>query len=111
MTELTARELLVHLYETAIDTTTMMGSLFPLLAIALSINLLLTAEQVPAQLAEWVSSFVSSKVTFILMVNALLLVVGCLMDMASAILILAPILIQITVVVRCLAKTRIILMQ
>lgn len=82
------------LYETALDTTTMMGSLFPLLAIALSINLLLTSEQVPGQLADWMSSAVESKTTFLLLMNALLLIVGCVMDMASAILVLAPLLQQ-----------------
>ncbi len=89
--ELTWRDL----YDTAIDTTTMMGSLFPLLAIALSINLLLTTQQVPGALADWVAGFVDSKVTFMLLINALLLIVGCVMDMASAILILAPILLQL----------------
>lgn len=88
--ELTLRDL----YDTAIDTTTMMGALFPLLAIALSINLLLTTQQVPAALTEWVSSYVSDKTTFLLIINVLLLLVGCIMDMASAILVLAPILLQ-----------------
>lgn len=82
------------LYDTALDTTTMMGSLFPLLAIALSINLLLTSEQVPAQLAGWMSSAVESKTTYLLLMNVLLLIVGCVMDMASAILVLAPLLQQ-----------------
>ena len=85
---------LKDLYDTALDTTTMMGSLFPLLAIALSINLLLTSEQVPAQLAAWISGFVESRTTFLLLMNGLLLVVGCVMDMASAILVLAPLLLQ-----------------
>lgn len=88
--ELTLRDL----YDTAIDTTTMMGALFPLLAIALSINLLLTTQQVPGALTEWVSSYVSDKTTFLLIINVLLLLVGCIMDMASAILFLAPILLQ-----------------
>ncbi|MBM1311979.1 TRAP transporter large permease [Sulfitobacter mediterraneus] len=88
--ELTLRDL----YDTAIDTTTMMGALFPLLAIALSINLLLTTQQVPGALTEWVSSYVSDKTTFLLIINVLLLLVGCIMDMASAILVLAPILLQ-----------------
>jgi C4-dicarboxylate transporter, DctM subunit len=85
---------LSDLYDTALDTTTMMGALFPLLAIALSINLLLTAEQVPSQLADWVAGFVEDRTTFLLLVNGLLLIVGCVMDMASAILILAPLLQQ-----------------
>jgi C4-dicarboxylate transporter DctM subunit len=82
------------LYDTALDTTTMMGALFPLLAIALSINLLLTSAQVPGALAEWIAGFVESRTTFILLMNTLLLAVGCLMDMASAILVLAPLLKQ-----------------
>ena len=64
------------------------------MAIALSINLLLTSEQVPAQLAAWISGFVESRTTFLLLMNGLLLVVGCVMDMASAILVLAPLLLQ-----------------
>ena len=90
------RELtLADLRVTAIDTTTMMGSLFPILAIALSINLLLTTHQVPAALTEWMAGLITSKVTFLLVINALLLVVGMVMDMASAILILAPILLAL----------------
>ncbi len=87
------RELsLADMRDVAIDTTTMMGSLFPILAIALSINLLLTTHQVPAALTEWMSGMITSKFTFLIMTNILLLVVGMVMDMVSAILILAPIL-------------------
>jgi len=92
-------EMLVHrelklsdLRDVAIDTATMMGSLFPILAIALSINLLLTSHQVPAALTTWMAGMITSKVTFLIMINILLLVVGMVMDMVSAILILAPIL-------------------
>ena len=70
----------------------MLGSLFPILAIALSVNLLLTSHQVPQALADWIGGFITNKVTFILTINALLLIVGCIMDMVSAILILSPIL-------------------
>jgi len=90
------RELrLSDLKNIAIDTTIMLGTLFPLLAIAMSVNLLLTSHQAPAALAEWMSGFISSKITFLLLVNVLLLVVGCVMDMASAILILSPILLAL----------------
>lgn len=80
------------LKDIAIETTIILGTLFPVLAIALTVNLLLTSHQVPAALTEWISGFVTNKITFILCVNVLLLIVGCVMDMASAILILAPIL-------------------
>lgn len=90
------RELrLRDLYEIAVETTIMMGTIFPVLAIALSVNLLLTAHQAPAHLAEWISGFITSKTTFLLAVNVLLLIVGCVMDMVSAILILAPLLLAL----------------
>ncbi len=90
------RELsLRDLRETAVETTILMGSLFPLLAIALSINLVLTTEQVPLALAEWVTGVATSKVAFILAMNAVLLLVGMVMDMASAILVLSPILLAL----------------
>ena len=76
----------------AIDTTTMLGALMPILAIALSVNLLLTSYQVPTALTAWMSGFIDSRVTFLIAVNILLLLVGMVMDMVSAILILAPIL-------------------
>ena len=90
------RELKVaDLKATAIDTTILLGTLFPILAIAMSVNLLLTSHQAPAHLAEWMSSFITNKITFLLLVNILLLIVGCVMDMASAILILSPILLAL----------------
>lgn len=95
-------ELIVHrelrlndLREIATDTTIMMGTIFPVLAVALSVNLLLTAHQAPAYLADWIGGFITSKVTFLLAVNVLLLIVGCVMDMVSAILILAPLLLAL----------------
>ena len=83
---------LADLYDTVIETATLMGSLFPVLAITLSVNLLLTSHQVPAELTNWMSGLITDKFTFLLIMNAVLLVVGCIMDMTSAILILAPIL-------------------
>ncbi|SLN73234.1 Sialic acid TRAP transporter permease protein SiaT [Falsiruegeria litorea R37] len=90
------RELrLPDLRDVAIETTTMVGTIFPVLAIALSVNLLLTAHQAPAHLADWISGFITSKITFLLAINVLLLIVGCVMDMISAILILAPLLLAL----------------
>ena len=90
------RELrLTDLRDVAIETTTMVGTIFPVLAIALSVNLLLTAHQAPAHLAEWISGFITNKITFLLAINVLLLIVGCVMDMVSAILILAPLLLAL----------------
>jgi C4-dicarboxylate transporter DctM subunit len=75
-----------------LDTSRLMGGLFPVLMMALSINKLLVYQQVPQMLVGQLETFISSPVGFVLVSNALLLVVGCLMDIGSAILLLAPIL-------------------
>lgn len=68
------------------------GSLFPLIAIALSLNLLLIDAKIPQTMLEYTESWISNPLTFIVLVNILLLVVGALMTTGEAILILAPIL-------------------
>jgi tripartite ATP-independent transporter DctM subunit len=45
---------------------------------------------IPYLLSSWVQTFVSSKIVFLLLLNVLLIVVGCLMDIYSAILIVSP---------------------
>jgi C4-dicarboxylate transporter DctM subunit len=83
------------LFWIAVDTTKLFGVLFPLVAIAMSLNLLLATQQVPDMLAGWLTSVTDSKLVFILGLNLLLLAVGCVMEIASAILILAPILLPV----------------
>ncbi len=83
---------LANIKVSVIETAAMLGALFPILAIALSINLVLTTNQVPVLLAEWMSTMITSKVTFLIIITILLLLVGMVMDMVAAILILAPIL-------------------
>ncbi len=82
----------IDFFHTAVETSKLLGMLFPILAVALSIKTLLTIEGAPAALAEWVTSLTDNKIIFLLAVNLLLLVVGCLFDVISAILILAPLL-------------------
>ncbi|SER14710.1 TRAP transporter large permease [Piscibacillus halophilus] len=56
---------------------------------------LLTVEQIPNQIAEWMLSLTESKIILILLITALLLLVGCFMDTIAAIIILTPILLPI----------------
>jgi C4-dicarboxylate transporter DctM subunit len=74
------------------DTSTLMGSLFPILAIALSLNVFMTYEQVPGKIVEAMTLFIDSKLLFLLMTNLLLLAVGLFLDIGAAILILSPLL-------------------
>ena len=77
------------------ETAKLGGALFPLIAVALSLNLLLTEYRVPAQMVELVSTWIDSPLAFILIVNLLLLVVGAFMTTNEAILILGPILMPV----------------
>ncbi len=87
------RELkLYDFYGVVLETSKLGGSLFPVLAVALSLNIILTEHRAPQMLVEFMQSYVSSPLTFMLLVNILLLIVGCLMTTGEAILILAPLL-------------------
>jgi C4-dicarboxylate transporter DctM subunit len=80
------------LYAVIGQTTKLLGSLFPVLMMALSLNIFLAYQQVPEMLVAAVSDQIDSSIGFIAGINIFLLAIGCIMDIGSAILILAPIL-------------------
>ncbi len=65
-----------------------------ILACAMTFLWLLTAEQIPQQLADIIISHIHSPWMFLLCVNLLFLVLGCFMDDVSAMLILAPLFLE-----------------
>ncbi|MHA1687694.1 MAG: TRAP transporter large permease, partial [Candidatus Heimdallarchaeaceae archaeon] len=75
-----------------IDTSLLVGAIFIIIASASVLASYWTLEQIPEMLAQKVTSFITQPWVFILTVNILLLIVGCLMDEISAILILVPLL-------------------
>lgn len=94
-----AVETLVHrqlgaagLRDVILETARMLGALFPVLMLALALNVFLTYEQVPERLVGLLQAWVTAPLPFLLATNVLLLLVGCLVDIGSAILILAPLL-------------------
>ena len=76
----------------AAETTRLLGALFPVLMLALSLNVFLAYQQVPEMLVGGLGEIVDSRAGFLIGMNLFLLAVGCVMDIGSAILILAPIL-------------------
>lgn len=80
------------LYEVVTKTTGLIGSLFPVLMLAVCLNLLLTYQQLPEQLVHWVGQFVGGKWEFLAGTNVFLLLLGSVMDVGSVILIFAPLL-------------------
>ena len=79
-------------YNVVLETSKLGGSLFPLIAVALSLNIILTEHRVPQSLVNFMQGYISSPLMFMILVNLLLLVVGCLMTTGEAILVLAPLL-------------------
>jgi len=74
------------------ETTIILGSLFPVLMFAVSLNTFLTYEQIPMAAVSWFSEHVANRNGFLLGTNLFLLMLGTIMDIGSAILILAPML-------------------
>lgn len=83
------------LYDISLETAKLLGKLLPLLAIAGSLNTILQYQGIPEQLATLIGNSVDNRWLLILAVMLLLLVVGCFMDVFSALLILAGILLPI----------------
>lgn len=74
------------------DSGVMMGSLFLIIVLAIAFNKFLTGEMIPQYAADEIRNIVSNKWQFLLLVNLFLLALGCVMDIISAILIVAPLL-------------------
>lgn len=72
-----------------------MGALLLIMAMSFGLNHFLVLEKVPDLAAEWIRGQNLTPVTFLMALNVLLLVVGCLMDSISAILIIAPLLVPV----------------
>lgn len=86
---------LAHLKKMMVDTSQLVGTLAPIIAIAMTLNDLLVLEQAPQLLSSWMTENIDSKIYFLLGLNAVLLLVGTLMDINAAILILAPIILPL----------------
>jgi tripartite ATP-independent transporter DctM subunit len=74
----------------AVESATMVGGFMIILSVALGLTNYLIIAQVPMQALSWVKAFIESPILFLLALNALLIVVGALMDIYSAIIIIVP---------------------
>ena len=74
------------------DSGTMMGSLFLIIVLAIAFNKFLAEREIPQMAAEALAAAVTSKWQFLILVNVFLLALGCVMEIISAILIVAPLL-------------------
>lgn len=68
----------------------MVGGILLILGVALGLTNYLVDAQVPGRLVTWVTQTIDSRIVFLLALNVLLLAAGCVMDIFTAIVVLAP---------------------
>lgn len=78
-----------------IDSSLTTATVLIIVGTATAFGRLLTVEQIPNQIAEWMLSVSESPIIVMLLIIVLLLIVGCFMDTLAAIIILTPILLPI----------------
>ena len=71
------------------------GGVLVILAAAKGLSYYIVDAEVPMALSAWVKANVTSKFVFLLALNLVLLIVGCLMDIFSAILVVVPLIIPV----------------
>lgn len=71
------------------------GGVLVILAVAVGFTTYLIDAQVPATMVEWVRANIQSPMLFLLALNLFLIVVGCLMDIFSAIVVVVPLIVPI----------------
>ncbi|WP_180898115.1 TRAP transporter large permease [Martelella soudanensis] len=75
-----------------VESAKLVGALFPLIAVAVSLNLVIAEHRIPDQIIAFMTDHVHNQTMFLLLTNVLLLAIGCFMDTASSIAIAAPLL-------------------
>lgn len=82
-----------QLYDVLLGSARATTSVGMLIAGALVFNYVVTIENVPVSVQQFISGFHLSALTYLLLVNAILLVLGCLLEGSTILLVIVPILI------------------
>ncbi|MEM9160898.1 MAG: TRAP transporter large permease subunit [Verrucomicrobiota bacterium] len=75
----------------------LVGGVLLILGVAMGLTDYLIFEAVPDRLSEWAEATIESKYTFLLALNIVLIFVGCLMDIFSAIIVIVPLMVPLGV--------------
>jgi tripartite ATP-independent transporter DctM subunit len=85
------------LWQSLKETAVITGGIMLILGAAALLGLILTRAQVSRDVAEFLTGVSSSPVVFIILVNILLLILGCLIDATAIILVTVPVLLPIAI--------------
>jgi C4-dicarboxylate transporter, DctM subunit len=90
------RELgLARLFATFTECAVLLGGVLIILAVAMGLTSYLVDAQVPSQILGWAQQHIESRLVFLLALNLFLLLVGCLMDIFSAIVVVVPLIVPL----------------
>ncbi|MBA3462202.1 MAG: TRAP transporter large permease [Deltaproteobacteria bacterium] len=87
---------LKHLWSISSEAMAMIGAIFLIILCSTALTDFIVNAEVPKKLVAWTQSHVSSKVAFLLALNILLLIVGMVMDIFSAIVVVVPLIAPIS---------------
>lgn len=73
----------------------LVGGILIILGSALGLTNYLIDEQIPMKILDFMKIYISSKLMFLMVLNVFLLIVGCLMDIFSAIIVVVPLIVPI----------------
>ncbi|MFZ4713484.1 MAG: TRAP transporter large permease [Bacteriovoracaceae bacterium] len=77
------------------ESMTLVGAILLILCCALGMTNYLVDEEVPMKILDLMRHYIDSKLMFLLFLNLFLLIVGCLMDIFSAIIVVVPLILPI----------------
>ncbi len=83
------------LLRVVVDCVSVVGGVLVILGVAVGLTSYLVSAQVPARLLVWTQTHIDSRFSFLLGLNLFLIVVGCLMDIFSAIVVVVPLIVPL----------------
>lgn len=89
--EITLRKLAQIMRESMV----MVGGVLIIMGMALAFTNFLVDASVPEKLFEFINDYVHDQVTFLLLLNVLLLLLGCMLDIFAALIIMVPLLVPV----------------
>ncbi len=78
-----------------VESTVLVGSVLIVLATALGLTSFLIDQQVPMHVLKFLQQSITNRTLFLVLLNVFLLVVGCLMDIFSALIVFVPLILPI----------------
>jgi tripartite ATP-independent transporter DctM subunit len=86
-----------QLSKVAVESMVMVGGILMILGIALAFTNFLVDAEVPQQLLVFINRYIEDPLSFLILLNILLLILGAMLDIFSALVIMVPLLLPVAV--------------